>query len=127
MSDQLGSAISAAGDLNSDGNDDIVAGVAKADRINVVGIKTVLAKDAGRVTAYSGLTGSTLFSIPGKLAGDFWGASVNALGDINNDGVNDVIVGASGDDIPALSIQGKAVLLKNAGRVEVISGKEALE
>ncbi|HSC75097.1 MAG TPA: hypothetical protein VLB90_02535 [Pseudomonadales bacterium] len=130
--DQLGSAISAAGDLDGDGGDDIIAGVAKADRSSVVAtksgaLKTVLAKDAGRVTAYSGPTGSELFDIPGKLAGDFWGASVNAMGDINNDGVNDVIIGAWGDDIPAINIKGKAVLLKNAGRVDVISGKAALE
>lgn len=121
--DQFGSALALAKDLDGDGNDDLIVGVAKADHTNVVGKKNVLVKDAGLVTGYSGVNGAVLFNIPGILAGDFWGAAVNATGDINNDGVNDVIIGAWGDDIPAINSKGKKVLLKNAGHVEVLSGK----
>jgi hypothetical protein len=127
----LGSAITLAGDLNGDGGADIVAGVARADRINVVttktGEKTVIAKDAGRVIGYSGLNGSELFAWPGLLAGDYWGSAVNAGGDVNKDGINDLIIGAWGDDIPTTNTKGKTVQLKNAGRVEVLSGKAAVQ
>jgi hypothetical protein len=124
--DQFGGAVGIASDLNGDNRDDLVVGSAKADRINVVGTKTTVVKDTGRVSCYSGQSQVELFSVPGKLASDYFGAAINVMGDVNSDGVSDVIVGAWGDDIPTV-VKGKNVSLKNAGHVEVLSGKAAVE
>ena len=124
--DQFGGAVGLISDLNGDNRDDLVVGSAKADRINVVGIKTTVVKDTGRVSCYSGQTQAELFSVPGKLTTDYFGAAINVMGDVNGDGFSDVIVGAWGDDIPAV-VKGKNVSLKNAGHVEVLSGKAAVE
>jgi hypothetical protein len=73
-------------DLNGDNRDDLVVGSAKADRINVVGTKTTVVKDTGRVSCYSGQSQAELFSVPGKLASDYFGAAINVMGDVNGDG-----------------------------------------
>ena len=46
----------------------------------------------------SGLAASDGFVIIGDAAGDFAGTSVSSAGDINGDGVDDIIVGAYGPD-----------------------------
>lgn len=124
VGDGFGSAVSFARKLNNDTAADIVIGSGRADIINVVGTKTVKVKDVGAVNAYSGLSGAPLFTILGEKAGDYWGAAVDASQDINGDGYSDLAIGAWGDDVPA-TVNGKPKLLKNAGRVEVISGKAA--
>ncbi len=101
----MGGAIAFPGDLNGDGVQDLVAGAPLSD---------VTAKpDAGRAIAYSGATGTLLYSVVGDAAGDQMGHSVCALGgDVNGDGVPDFAAGAPYNDAVGSS----------AGRVKVISG-----
>ena len=60
----------------------------------------------GKNTAFSAqvslgaLTGTDGFSIPGLGAQDDLGTSVSGLGDVNGDGIADIIVGASGKSVP---------------------------
>jgi hypothetical protein len=87
--DQLGSSVAVVGDIDRDGWRDIAAGAPLADSSGV---------DAGRVRIWSGRTGAVLWTWNGDGAGDQLGTSVDAAGDVNNDGWADVIAGAPSDD-----------------------------
>lgn len=81
---KFGSAVSIAGDVDGDGCDDIIVGAQDAD-YNGAG--------TGSVFVYSGFDGVLLGSVNGdRLHSDF-GASVSFLGDVNNDGLGDIVVG----------------------------------
>lgn len=91
VGDELGHSVSSAGDVNGDGYDDIVIGAPKNDGGGT---------DAGRVYIFYG--SSTLNNwdevfITGMYAngaGEKKGWSVSCAGDVNNDGYDDVIIGA---------------------------------
>ena len=87
--DLFGYSVCGAGDLNADGFDDVIIG-ARSDDEN--------GRDAGAVTVFSGVDGSVLFTVYGDNAGDLFGFSVSGAGDVNADGINDFIVGATRDD-----------------------------
>ncbi|MBD2108181.1 integrin alpha [Nodosilinea sp. FACHB-13] len=59
----------------------------------------------------STLNGSNGFVINGIDAGDLSGFSVSNAGDINNDGVDDLIIGASGADPNGKSDAGKSYVV----------------
>jgi len=68
--------------------------------------------DAGRITVHSGANGSILRIIRGAGAGDRFGASVAACGDVNSDGRPDFVVGSPGSDING----------SDSGRADVFTG-----
>jgi hypothetical protein len=88
-SDNLGCSVSGAGDVNNDGHKDLIVGVFLSDETGT---------DAGRADIYSGHTGVMCFT--GAAAGDHLGYSVSGAGDVNNDGYDDLIVGAPHHDHP---------------------------
>ncbi|MEW5875150.1 MAG: MopE-related protein, partial [Candidatus Zixiibacteriota bacterium] len=88
--DRLGSSVSGAGDVNNDGFDDMIVGAYAADPGGP--------SFAGSAYVYSGQTGALLWQFDGAVASDFLGFSVSGAGDVNNDGFDDVIVGANGAD-----------------------------
>jgi hypothetical protein len=90
--DLFGSAITGAGDLNGDGKADVAVGAYRHDPANALTNKKM--KNAGAVYAYSGLDGSRLFKINGEAAGDMFGYSVAAGGDLDHSGHADLIAGA---------------------------------
>ena len=83
-SDQFGSSVSGAGDINGDGRADLIVG-ARADDDN--------GNRSGSVRVFSGIDGSVLYNFNGD-AGNFFGNSVSGAGDVNGDGTPDLIVGA---------------------------------
>ncbi len=102
--DLFGCSVSGVGDINADGFDDVVVGAYEHD-----GPWGPL---AGKVYAFSGLTGRLLRSWDGE-GGDF-GYAVSGAGDVNGDGCPDVLVGAYGHYGPAGYMSGKAYVFSGA-------------
>ncbi|MBN3921969.1 MAG: FG-GAP repeat protein, partial [Nostoc sp. NMS4] len=99
LSDQAGFSVSNAGDINGDGIDDIIIGADRAPNGNRSGQSYVVFGSKKRFAAnfdLSTLNGTNGFTINGINSGDFSGTSVSNAGDINGDGIDDVIIGASG-------------------------------
>jgi len=100
--DFSGYAVASAGDLNGDGIDDVVIGAFYADPNGaqsgasyvVFGSRAAFAADINLST----LDGTNGFKVSGVAAGDSSGGAVAAAGDINGDGIDDLIIGAKGAD-----------------------------
>ena len=101
--DFFGWSVASAGDVNNDGFDDLIVGALFNDAGGT---------DAGRAYVFSGLNGDTIYVFTGEAAGDFFGRVASA-GDVDNDGFDDIIVGAYGNDAGGTQ----------AGRAYVFSGQ----
>ncbi|WP_108302734.1 VCBS domain-containing protein, partial [Limnohabitans sp. JirII-29] len=119
--DQSGYSVSAAGDVNGDGLADVIVGALYADALGrtdtgrsyvVFGKSTTTAINLSAVAATSGASGG--FVINGGSSGDQTGFSVSGAGDVNGDGLADLIVGVN-----LASASGGA----SAGRSYVVFGK----
>jgi hypothetical protein len=95
---QFGTSVAAVGDLNNDGVTDILVGV--PHHIVPVGSDSLI--NAGRAFVFSGSDGRVLFTLddPTPEEGARLGFAVAGLGDINNDGVPDPVVGVPKKDSP---------------------------
>jgi hypothetical protein len=103
-----------AGDINGDGLADLIVSAANSDKGNGI--------DSGRAYVVYGKTGTSAidvtalergvggFVINGQSAGDLV-ASVSYGGDINGDGYDDLLVGATGADPGGITNAGKAYVV----------------
>ena len=101
--DQSGISVSSAGDINGDGYDDvIIEAIYTAPNGDESGSSYVV---FGKVSGFSAsidlstLDGSNGFRIDGANRGDQSGSSVSSAGDVNGDGYDDLIIGATGANL----------------------------
>src|SRR6266853_1826679 len=96
--DYSGRTVSAAGDVNGDGFADLLIGAPyAAPNGTYSGASYVVFGKAGGFTTpleLSTLDGATGFKINGEAANDEAGNSVSAAGDVNGDGLADLLIGA---------------------------------
>ena len=113
---QLGSCLATVADLNGDGVADLLAGVPH----HITDPNTDAAiVNAGEAFLFSGKDGAVLFTLTDPTAEEDgkMGVAVAGLGDVDADGVPDLLVGVPGKDI------GGEDGLSNVGLAYVFSGK----
>ena len=107
--DGAGASLRFVGDLDGDGADDFVVGAPTAD---------VTRTDEGRLYVVkgglerAGSLGDLVTVWEGEASWDHAGCAVAAVGDLNGDGLTELLIGASGDDTRGL----------NAGAAYVVDG-----
>jgi hypothetical protein len=95
--DYSGYSVSGAGDINGDGFDDVLIGADRSATGGGTGRSHVL---FGRGTGFpstvslAGLDGSNGFTLAGEAGDDRSGFAVSGAGDVNGDGIDDVLIGS---------------------------------
>ncbi|CAN5167067.1 hypothetical protein BH24PSE2_BH24PSE2_14510 [soil metagenome] len=130
--DRLGFSVSAAGDVNGDGIGDLVLGAPYADpggRTDAGECYIVFGRGSGSpfpteielssLLIANGGDGSKGLVLSGIDAGDAAGHSVSAAGDVNGDGIDDIIIGAR------LARRGGPSAITAAGESYVVFGRGA--
>jgi hypothetical protein len=116
--DKTGFSVASAGDVNGDGLADLITGADYSDPTagsNAGRTYVVFGKASTSAIDLSAIDGGSAgFVINGQCAGDRSGYSVASSGDVNGDGLADLIVGAPFGDPSSRA---------NAGRTYVVFGK----
>ena len=118
-----GYSVAGPGDLNGDGYDDVAIGFPFADSGGL--------SQNGFIVFYSGLNGNVLFQVDGTADGDTLGYSMDAAGDVNGDGIGDVVVGSAYADFffgkaHAISGADGSILREHYGQNTYISYGESV-
>jgi len=104
----FGWAVASVGDLNKDGVPDILVG-APYTTVNKIAVQ-------GRAYVFNGKDGKLLYTLddPQPVAGEVFGWRVASGGDLNKDGVPDLLVGAPYKDVGTNPAQGAAYVFSGA-------------
>jgi hypothetical protein len=135
-----GSGVSNAGDMNGDGIDDIIVG-SSGQLLNTwsgaSAAYVIYGKSDGsygatvsgrQVLRLANLTASEGFSITADAVGDGVGYSVASAGDVNGDGLDDLVIGAPGNDVGGSTAGAAYVIFGRADGTygSLISGQRVL-
>ncbi len=111
--DYSGCSVSAAGDINGDGNNDLLIGAYGYLAESYKGRSYVVFGGPGVGSSgdilLSSLNGTNGFKLDGENNNDYSGISVSAVGDINGDGNNDLLIGAN--QYPSGSAKGRSYVV----------------
>ena len=126
--DYSGASLGAAEDINGDGQVDLLIGA--FGYANSTGRSYIIFGDTSLgdngIFNLSSLNGMNGFKLDGENIGDFSGRVVSSAGDINGDGVTDILIGAYGHanftgrtyvlfgDIPPVLLQNRLTLQQNS-------------
>lgn len=112
-SDNLGSSVSSPGDFNGDGFIGIIVGAQNANASGTGAAFVVFGSGDGFAPTIdlANLDGSDGVRINGIDTGNGFGGAVSGLRDVNGDGLDDIVVGAAGDDDGGLNAGSATVLL----------------
>ncbi len=110
---ESGFSVDSGGDINSDGIDDIVIGAPKDNDNGSGSVYVVFGSTTGLIPTLelSDLDGNNGFVINGINQGDLFGYSVSIKGDINDDGIDDLMIGARLADPNANSFSGASYVV----------------
>ncbi len=112
--DGFGFDVGGGGDVNGDGFDDVIVGAPSADHNTRSGSGSayvVYGAASGTNLDLLSLTAARGFVIDGELANDQAGYSVAGGGDVNGDGLDDVVVGANATSHNSRSTSGTAYVV----------------
>lgn len=98
--EQFGAVVDGPGDVDGDNVPDLVVGAP--------------ASSNGRAYVHSGADGSLIAMLEGETAGDNFGIGIGRVGDVDGDGLNDVLVGATGFDGTGFTDNGRVYLFSSA-------------
>ena len=119
--DCSGRSVAGAGDVNGDGIDDLIIGALAdpADGYYAGESYVVFGTAAGFAASLdlAALDGSNGFRLDGIDAGDRSGCSVAGAGDVNGDGIDDLIVGARGADLDGQDHAGESYVVFGTARL----------
>ncbi len=101
----MGSAVSGVGDLDGDGIPELMMGTPYGGRDEIIGL--------GNAFIHSGRTGELIARFDGEQPGDYLGAALSGIEDVDGDGVADLLLAA-----PFASPEGRS----QAGALELRSG-----
>lgn len=126
----FGFSVSNAGRVNSDGFDDIIVGAPASISLLALGSAYIFHGSGAGITATSTAGANSTLQAPGLLNRTLFGYSVSNAGDVNGDGLGDVIIGEPLSLEQTLSLQlvavGKAHIFYGSNTGVVTAGRTEL-
>ena len=100
--DGFGIGIADAGDVDDDGHDDLIIGAWQ---------HASAAPSGGKVYLYSGRDGSLVYTVTSRVPGETFGFDATGMGDVDGDGIDDLLLTSAWASVGAGARRGRTFLL----------------